>query len=352
MTPTSPHLLTLLPSHRRLTPPSLPPLSLPIDESMACSHATFVAHNVRFDSRFLEAEFARAGIPIPDNWRFFDSLEFSRKILGKDAVKSFSLQNLNRHFDLPPPQKDHRAADDVATLIQVFETIVARTTSDRVVKLIHDQRIRVEPRQATMAPPEQPTTPRPPPPPPSATSFAPEASLREAKAEASKQLPELPRFSKRGVDPLQRRAAKTPWAEAGEEGGPTMETEGSGPLREEAEVGERAMEFLTSGIPMASLNSFTPLQKQQQLEAGFDTLASLLQHYPRDYLLYSGEWKDNDFICSQGRVAQCKSFASGKKGFVEAEVRCENGNVVKIKQWYHFRSGALAQRALRGIVSR
>ena len=318
---------------------------------MKCSHATFVAHNVRFDSRFLEAEFARAGISIPDNWRFFDSLEFSRKILGKDAVKSFSLQNLNRYFNLPPPQRDHRAADDVTTLIQVFESIIAQTTSDRVVKLIHDNRIRVETKPTTMDPPGQPPTARPAPS-PSTTSFAPQPSSREANAEISKQLPEPPQFSKRGMDPLQRRVAKTSWTKGGEEGGPTMETERPRPLKGEAEVGERAMEFLTSGIPMASISSFTPLQKQQQLEAGFDTLASLLQHYPRDYLLYSGEWKDKDFICSQGRVSQCKSFASGKKGFVEAEVRCENGNVVKIKQWYHFRSSALAQRALRGIVSR
>ena len=58
---------------------------------------TLVAHNARFDARFLAAEFTRCGAELPESWRFYDSLELARGVLGKgpNAPRSFGLQSLN-----------------------------------------------------------------------------------------------------------------------------------------------------------------------------------------------------------------------------------------------------------------
>jgi ATP-dependent DNA helicase RecG len=123
----------------------------------------------------------------------------------------------------------------------------------------------------------------------------------------------------------------------------------------EQKLTPKQIEFLTTGIPMTDLKSFTTLQKESNSEAGFDTLASLLQHYPRDYLYYSPTaFQDGEFICSQGAVKSVSSFCKGNKGFINAVVEINDMNygmhTVHIKQWLHFRTNA--QRPLWGIVAK
>lgn len=80
-----------------------------------------IAHNNdAFDKLFLEAEFARAELIMPD-WVFIDSLKWSRKY-RRDLPKH-SLQFLREAYGIEANQA-HRALDDVYVLHQVFSRMV------------------------------------------------------------------------------------------------------------------------------------------------------------------------------------------------------------------------------------
>lgn len=81
-----------------------------------------IAHNNdAFDQPFLEAEFERAALPFPTQWKFFDTLKWSRKY--RSDLPRHSLQVLRELFGLPANQA-HRALDDVQTLHKVYLGLV------------------------------------------------------------------------------------------------------------------------------------------------------------------------------------------------------------------------------------
>lgn len=80
-----------------------------------------IAHNNdAFDKLFLEAEFAWAGIPMPQ-WKFIDSLKWSRKY--RSDLPRHSLQFLREAYGIEANQA-HRALDDVLVLHQVFSKMI------------------------------------------------------------------------------------------------------------------------------------------------------------------------------------------------------------------------------------
>ena len=69
-----------------------------------------IAHNNdAFDKLFLEAEFSRAGLPMP-HWIFIDTLKWSRKY--RTDLPRHSLQFLREAYGIEANQA-HRALDDV-----------------------------------------------------------------------------------------------------------------------------------------------------------------------------------------------------------------------------------------------
>lgn len=80
-----------------------------------------IAHNNdAFDKLFLEAEFARAGLSMPQ-WPFIDSLKWSRKY--RSDLPRHSLQFLRETYGIEANQA-HRALEDVFILHQVFSRMV------------------------------------------------------------------------------------------------------------------------------------------------------------------------------------------------------------------------------------
>ena len=390
-----------------------------VEEQSLYDQITLIAHNVKFDSRFLNAEFDRAGRAIPEGWYFYDSMQFARKVLGKGSVNSFGLQNLNRHFSLPPPEEAHRAMADVDVLLGVFECLIGKTSPDQVVKLIHNDRFSTNPNVSINVSPNVPT---------SNTdtndrfSGSTDTSINVSPNASTLNTDTNDRFSGNidtsinastlntdtntdtsinastlNTDTNDRSSGNTDISV----NDPTLKGEIIGPIIDDNDVfsatfaninynanarspnrkkrvprsprtnrrrtleespaeqklSQKQIEFLTTGIPMNDLKDFTTLQKQSNSEAGFDTLVSLLQHYPRDYLLYSPTaFQDGEFICSQGAVESITSFCKGYRGFINAVVEINDMkygmHTVHIKQWLHFRNMSLAQRALKGIASK
>jgi DNA polymerase-3 subunit epsilon len=92
-----------------------------------------IAHNNdAFDKLFLEAEFRRASLEIP-NWIYIDSLKWSRKY--RTDLPRHSLQFLREVYGIEANQA-HRALDDVIVLYQIFSRMIDDLKMDKVLSLL------------------------------------------------------------------------------------------------------------------------------------------------------------------------------------------------------------------------
>jgi DNA polymerase-3 subunit epsilon len=81
-----------------------------------------VAHNgLLFDLPFLQAEFGRHKVLMPENWVFVDSLQWARKY--RPDLPRHALQYLRQVFGIPE-NTAHRALEDAMTLYRVFSLMV------------------------------------------------------------------------------------------------------------------------------------------------------------------------------------------------------------------------------------
>ncbi len=82
-------------------------------------NAVFVAHNVRFDFGFIQTEFQKLGYHF--NKKQLCTVKLSRKAFP--GLKSYSLGNLIKHFDLEVNAR-HRALDDAVATTTIFHKIL------------------------------------------------------------------------------------------------------------------------------------------------------------------------------------------------------------------------------------
>ena len=82
--------------------------------------AIFVAHNVRFDYSFIREEFASFGFTF--SRRQLCTVVLSRKAFP--GLRSYSLGNLIRHFDIRVENR-HRAMDDVLATVDILSRILS-----------------------------------------------------------------------------------------------------------------------------------------------------------------------------------------------------------------------------------
>lgn len=92
-----------------------------------------IAHNNdAFDKLFLEAEFKRAGVDLPD-FAYIDTLKWSRKY--RNDLPRHTLQNLREVYGFPA-NNAHRALDDVIVLHQVFSSMIDDLSMETVMELL------------------------------------------------------------------------------------------------------------------------------------------------------------------------------------------------------------------------
>lgn len=92
-----------------------------------------IAHNNdAFDKLFLEAEFSRAKLSMPQ-WHYIDSLKWARKY--RPDLPRHSLQHLREVFNIPANQA-HRALDDVMVLYKVFSNLIGDLTMESILELL------------------------------------------------------------------------------------------------------------------------------------------------------------------------------------------------------------------------
>jgi DNA polymerase III subunit epsilon len=83
--------------------------------------AILIAHNNNaFDQPFLEAEFERHGVELPE-FRYVDTLKWARRY--RPDLPRHALQFLREAYDVPA-NNAHRALDDVMVLHEVFSQMI------------------------------------------------------------------------------------------------------------------------------------------------------------------------------------------------------------------------------------
>ncbi len=93
-----------------------------------------IAHNNdAFDQLFLEAEFERANLTLPQ-WTYIDSLKWSRKY--RNDLPKHNLQFLRETYGIEANQA-HRALDDVIVLHQVFSRMIDDLELKAVLSLLN-----------------------------------------------------------------------------------------------------------------------------------------------------------------------------------------------------------------------
>jgi DNA polymerase III subunit epsilon len=97
------------------------------------AETVLIAHNNdAFDKLFLEAEFKRASVPLPD-FKYLDTLKWARKY--RNDLPRHTLQSLREVYGFPANQA-HRALDDVIVLHQVFSAMIDDLSMERVFELL------------------------------------------------------------------------------------------------------------------------------------------------------------------------------------------------------------------------
>ncbi len=100
-------------------------------------NTVLIAHNNEsFDKLFIEAEFKRSDLAIP-NWIYLDSLKWSRRY--RPDLPRHSLQHLREVYGIEA-NNAHRALDDVMVLYQIFSRMIDDLPLETVLHLISVQK--------------------------------------------------------------------------------------------------------------------------------------------------------------------------------------------------------------------
>ena len=101
--------------------------------------ATFVAHNVRFDYGFFVEEFAQLGFTYSRPQ--LCTVQMSRKAFP--GLKSYSLGNLTKHFNIALPNH-HRAMDDAMATAELFNKIIRAPYFTKVYPILSRHNLKIQ----------------------------------------------------------------------------------------------------------------------------------------------------------------------------------------------------------------
>ena len=98
-----------------------------VDEQLRATNravALMISHNTfKSDKPLLEVECAKAGLPTPIHWYFFDSLHYFRKHPRCRSLKNFSLGSVSQHILRSEIKNRHRALADSLACTRIFHVL-------------------------------------------------------------------------------------------------------------------------------------------------------------------------------------------------------------------------------------
>ncbi|MFN3952204.1 MAG: PolC-type DNA polymerase III, partial [Thermaurantimonas sp.] len=93
-------------------------------------NAVIVGHNVAFDYRMLEQEFASLGYEF--SRKTLDTIPMTRKLIP--GLKSYGLENISRELNIYNPQR-HRAAGDARVTLELFKILLEKDQDKEILSL-------------------------------------------------------------------------------------------------------------------------------------------------------------------------------------------------------------------------
>ncbi|NGX27042.1 MAG: DNA polymerase III PolC-type [Chlamydiae bacterium] len=100
-------------------------------------NTVLIAHNNDgFDKLFIEAEFERSGLVLPE-WEYVDSLKWARRY--RPDLPRHSLQHLREVYGIVA-NNAHRALDDVMVLYDIFSQMIDDLSIETVQKLLSESK--------------------------------------------------------------------------------------------------------------------------------------------------------------------------------------------------------------------
>lgn len=98
--------------------------------------AVIVGHNVSFDYRLLEQEFASLGYEF--RRKTLDTIPMTQKLIP--GLKSYGLENISRELNIFNPQR-HRAAGDARVTLELFKILLEKDQNKDILRLADPQLI-------------------------------------------------------------------------------------------------------------------------------------------------------------------------------------------------------------------
>ncbi|OHA58617.1 MAG: hypothetical protein A2571_02510 [Candidatus Vogelbacteria bacterium RIFOXYD1_FULL_44_32] len=94
------------------------------DFATKVADATFVAHNMLFDWRFIDAAFAKSGVRNSMHYGKLDTLSMAfTKLYHDEKVQSFKLESLAEYFGVKN-EKAHTALSDAKTTFEIYKKML------------------------------------------------------------------------------------------------------------------------------------------------------------------------------------------------------------------------------------
>lgn len=92
--------------------------------AQATDGATMVAHNISFDSIFLETSFSMLNIEHKLNYHKLCTMSIAWAKIPKGKVQSYSLKTICTYLKIPPEDKVHRAVSGAIKCYEVYKKLM------------------------------------------------------------------------------------------------------------------------------------------------------------------------------------------------------------------------------------
>ena len=255
-----------------------------------------VAHNAKgYDVPVLVSEYRRIGREIPKNWRFLDTIPFSKEVFAgmgrsppvappeKGNYASWSLENLGKNLGVPANAEAHRALADSQHLVSAFDKLVGLAGRSRAEDLFRGGLF--------------------------------EASQIKSRAAVKSDNVSHRSLagSRRGGERRQARIGAPNWPPGGQN--TVRRTAPAPPL--EFPTDERLARHPLAPVHLGEFKEFTSAQKKKLAEAGFLSLQDVLRHYPKKHFLYDcgtdSQLESGDRVWIVGTIKHCSARTAKSK---------------------------------------
>lgn len=96
---------------------------VPMLDRIWSTNELLLGQNLIFDLRFISKEYARLGLPQPKFPKYIDTKHMGSCLVNEGILKSSSMDNMCKHFDIKYKGRAHTALTDCQRTVTLWETL-------------------------------------------------------------------------------------------------------------------------------------------------------------------------------------------------------------------------------------